>query len=254
MRVIPVLDLRAGRAVLASGGRRASYAPVRSVLADAEAGAGDAVALARAYRDTLGLEDCYVADLDAIGGGLVQSALLRRLARLGSSLLVDAGVADPERALAIRAAGAAQVVVGLETLPSFEALAAVTRAVGAARVVFSLDLRDGVPIVRPGAAHHGSVVELARAAVDAGATTLLVLDVARVGGGRGVDSRLVEALRRGHPAVRLLAGGGVARAREIARLADLGVDGVLVATALHDGRLGRADIDAARRAHPSDSR
>ncbi len=244
-----MLDLRAGRAVLASGGRRASYAPVRSVLAAAEAGAGDAVALARAYRDALGLEDCYVADLDAIGGGLVQSALLRRLARLGSSLLVDAGVADPERALAIRAAGAAQVVVGLETLPS-----AVTRAVGAAHVVFSLDLRDGVPIVRPGAAHHGSVVELARAAVDAGATTLLVLDVARVGSGRGVDSRLVEALRRGHPAVRLLAGGGVARAREIARLADLGVDGVLVATALHDGRLGRADIDAARRAHPSDSR
>jgi len=48
LRVIPVLDLRAGRAVLASGGRRASYAPVRSVLAAAEAGAGDAVALARA--------------------------------------------------------------------------------------------------------------------------------------------------------------------------------------------------------------
>src|SRR5438045_6893903 len=165
--------------------------------------------------------------------------MLRRLAGLGSSLLVDAGVADPERALAMRAAGAAQVVVGLETLPSFEALGAVTRAVGAEHVVFSLDLRDGVPIVRPGAAHHGSVVELARAAVDAGARALLVLDVARVGSGRGVDSRLVDAVPRGHPAVRLLATGGVAPTRQVARLPDLGADGALVWTAIRAGRLWR---------------
>ena len=248
-----MLDLRAGRAVLARAGRRDSYAPVRSVLADPEAEAGDAVALAGAYRDVLGLEECYVADLDAIAGGAVQSALLRRLASLGTSLLVDAAVADPARARDIRAA-AAQVVVGLETLPSFAALAAVTRAVGAEHVVFSLDLRDGEPIIRPGAAHDGSVVELARAAVDAGATSLLVLDLGRVGSGRGVDSRLVETLRREHPAVPLLVGGGVARGPEIARLAHVGVDGVLVATALHDGRLGRADIEAARPGHPSDSR
>ena len=254
MRVIPVLDLSAGRAVLAREGRRETYALVRSVLAGAETAAGDAIALARAYRDVLGLEDCYVADLDAIGGGPVQTALLRRLARLGLTLLVDAGVANTGRARDVRAAGAAQLVVGLETLPSFEALAAVARAVGAEHVVCSLDSRDGVPMVRPGAPHHGTMAELARAAVDAGATSLLVLDVARVGSGRGVESRLVEKLRRAHPAVRLLAGGGVASAREMERLADLGLDGVLVATALHDGRLGRADLEAVRRRHPRDSR
>ena len=150
--------------------------------------------------------------------------------------------------------GAARVVVGLETLPSFGALAAVGHAVGPEHVVFSLDLRDGVPMVRTGAPHHGAAVDLALAAVEAGATSLLVLDVARVGSGRGVDPWLVETLRRAHPGVHLLAGGGVASAREIERLADLGLDGVLVATALHDGRVGRADIEAARRGHPSDSR
>lgn len=252
--MIPVLDLSAGRAVLAREGRRETYAPVRSVLAGAETEAGDAIALARAYRDVLGLEDCYVADLDAVGGGPVQTPLLRRLARLGLTLLVDAGIADTGRARDVRAAGAAQLVVGLETLPSFGALAAVARAVGAERVVCSLDLRDGVPMVRPEAPHPGTVAELARAALDAGATSLLVLDVARVGSGRGVDVRLVETLRRAHPAVQLLAGGGVASAREIERLAELGLDGVLVATALHDGRLGRADIAAARHGHTSDSR
>ncbi len=34
---------------------------------------------------------------------------------------------------------------------------------------------------------------------------------------------------------------------DIARLADAGCDGVLVATALHDGRLGVAEVAAARR-------
>ena len=254
MRVIPVLDLRAGRAVLAREGRRESYAPVRSVLTGSETGTGDAVALARVYRDALGLADCYVADLDAIGGGPVQTGLLRQIAGLGSTLLVDAGVTDAARARAVRAAGAAQVVVGLETLPSFEALAAVACAVGAERVVFSLDLRDGAPLVRPGVAAGATPLELAREAVAAGAASLLVLDLARVGTGRGVDATLLHALRRAHPTAELLAGGGVSGAPDLARLADVGLDGVLVATALHDGRLGRADLEAARSGHPSDSR
>jgi len=254
-----VLDLRAGRAVLARGGRRETYTPVRSVLTGAgsegRGGAeGDPVLLARAFHEDLGCDECYVADLDAIMGGAVQTALLQRLAGLGSALLVDAGVADPVRARDVRAAGAARVVVGLETLPSFGVLAAVARALEPEHVVFSLDLRDGVPIVRTAAPHHGSAAELARAAADAGATSLLVLDVARVGSGRGVDPRLVETLRRAHPAAELLAGGGVGNTREIERLADLGLDAVLVATALHDGRLTRADIEVVRRDHPSDSR
>src|SRR2546421_8596650 len=56
LRVIPVLDLRAGQAVLARGGRREAYPPVRSQLVDGGA-ASDPLVLARAYRDLL---DCDV--------------------------------------------------------------------------------------------------------------------------------------------------------------------------------------------------
>ncbi|HVE77890.1 MAG TPA: hypothetical protein VNA89_03460, partial [Gemmatimonadaceae bacterium] len=68
MRVIPVLDLRGGRAVHARGGDRARYEPVRSAVAPA-APPGDALALARGDRDALALADRYVADLAALGGG-----------------------------------------------------------------------------------------------------------------------------------------------------------------------------------------
>jgi phosphoribosylformimino-5-aminoimidazole carboxamide ribotide isomerase len=238
--------------VLARGGRRDTYAAVRSLLV-AGGVAGDPLALARAYHHVLDCDEWYVADLDALAGDAVQRALLGALAGLRGRLLVDAAVTTPGRARELVADGAARVVVGLETLPSFDALALVARAIGPKRVVFSLDLRDGAPLAE--APLSGTPLEVARAAVTAGAGAIIVLDLARVGSGRGVDNALIEELRRAFPDVELLAGGGIGTAHDLERLADAGVDGALVATALHDGRIKRDDVAAVRRSnHPSDSR
>jgi phosphoribosylformimino-5-aminoimidazole carboxamide ribotide isomerase len=250
VRVIPVLDLRAGRAVLARGGVRHAYEPVQSVLVAASA-VGDAVALARAFRERLGCDECYVADLDAITGGHPQRALVRALAGVGGRLLVDSGLADPASAAALLAEGAVRVVVGLETLPAFGALEAIAGAIGPERVVFSLDLRDGQPVLAPGARHHESPLALARAAAAAGAAALLVLDLARVGARQGPDLELVDAVRGALPEVELLVGGGVRTREDLERLAAAGCDAALLATALHDGRVGRADLDAVRRRGPA---
>ena len=249
MRVTPVLDLMAGRAVAARGGDRATYAPVRSVLASGE---GDALALARAFRDVLGCVEWYVADLDAIRGGAPQWPLIRALADLGGGrLLLDVATTTVERGEEALAAGADRVVVGLETLDAFAQLEAIVGRVGSARVVFSLDLRNGAPLVRPGAPHGetGLPLALARRAVAAGVHALLVLDLARVGTGTGVDLDLVRRIRRALPDIELLAGGGVAGPADLARLAAAGCDGVLVASALHDGRLTASDV----RGHPNDA-
>ena len=65
MRVVPVIDLKDGTAVHAVRGERERYRPVNSTLAGDD---GDPLALARAFRSALGLDELYVADLDAIGG------------------------------------------------------------------------------------------------------------------------------------------------------------------------------------------
>ena len=52
-------------------------------------------------------------------------------------------------ALEVLACGASQVVVGLETLHAFTDLEAIVRVVGDSRVVFSLDLRLGSPVLHP---------------------------------------------------------------------------------------------------------
>jgi phosphoribosylformimino-5-aminoimidazole carboxamide ribotide isomerase len=80
--------------------------------------------------------------------------------------------------------------------------------------------------------------------VDAGVRSLLVLDIGRVGTGRGVDLGLLEGLRRRLTAERLLAGGGVSTRRDLDQMRDAGCDAALVASAIHSGRIGADDVAA----------
>jgi phosphoribosylformimino-5-aminoimidazole carboxamide ribotide isomerase len=250
MQIIPVLDLAGGMAVHAQAGDRSRYAPLESGLVPGRV--GDPVALLRAFHATLGIHECYVADLDAIQGGAVQRTLIRELAEFhtgfAGALLVDAGTHLPEGALEVLSCGASEVVAGLETLHTFADLAAIVRVVSSTRVVFSLDLRLGTPILHPAmedAQGPGpDAVHLADQAASAGVATILLLDLGRVGTGCGVDLGLLESLRRRLPDIRLLAGGGVLTRRDLERMRDAGCDGALVASAIHNGRLSAADLAA----------
>ena len=253
MRILGVLDLSGGRAVHARAGRRELYAPVREVAGEAIE-PGDAGALATIYRERLGIDELYAADLDAILGGPPQRTLVTAVARV-LPLSLDAGIASADAARAAVDSGASIVVVGLETLDSFAALEEISAAIGRNRLAFSLDLRDGRPLHRQSAIEAGTPpVAIARRAVQAGAATIIVIDLARVGTGAGLDVELLERLRHAIPEVSLIAGGGTRGRDDLCRLAAAGCDGVLVASALHDGRLNAADIAAARELQRSVSR
>jgi phosphoribosylformimino-5-aminoimidazole carboxamide ribotide isomerase len=254
MQTIGVLDLVGGRAVHARGGQRECYAPVSQVAGIAVAH-GDALGIARTYVDCLGIPELYLADLDAIAGRQLQRTLIGALTSLGVPVWLDAGVSSSDRARHILGLGVTRVIVGLETLASFDALADVCAAVGSARVAFSLDLRDGRPIARINfdtlsgngvpAGESGRLI--AADAAQAGAGAIIVIDLARVGTGTGVDLGLVGRVREAAPGLMLIAGGGVRGPTDLRRLADAGCDGALVASALQNGRISAADIADARR-------
>ena len=63
------------------------------------------------------------------------------------------------------------------------------------------------------------------------------------GGTRTLD--LCREIRRHHPDLTIVAGGGVRGLDDLKTLADAGCDAALVASALHDGRLTRQDIERA---------
>jgi phosphoribosylformimino-5-aminoimidazole carboxamide ribotide isomerase len=247
MQIIPVLDLAGGVAVHAQAGDRTRYAPVTSDLVPDRT--GDPLALLRAFHSILGVHECYVADLDAIQGGALQRTLLRQLAEFhtgfAGALLVDAGTNRPGGALEVLSCGASEVVVGLETLQAFADLATIVDVVGPTRLVFSLDLKLGTPVLHPAlqdAAGRPDALSLAEQATAAGVTTLLLLDLGRVGTGCGVDLGLLQSLRRRFPRIRLLAGGGVLTRRDLERMRDTGCDGALIASAIHTGRVTTSDL------------
>ena len=245
MQIIPVLDVAGGIAVHAQAGDRSRYAPLTSDLVPHHP--GDPVALLRAFHSTLGVHECYVADLDAIQGGALQRSLLRQLAEFhtgfAGALLVDAGTNQPGEVLSC---GASEVVVGLETLHAFADLAAVVQVIGPSRLVFSIDLKLGNPILHPAMQDASGAdpdpITLAEQATSAGVTTLLLLDLGRIGTGCGVDLGMLETLRRRFPKIRLLAGGGVLTRRDLERMRDTGCDGALIASAIHSGRVTAMDL------------
>jgi phosphoribosylformimino-5-aminoimidazole carboxamide ribotide isomerase len=247
VQIIGVVDLLHGRAVHARGGRREKYTPVASA-AGWPIDSGDVRTLAETYIQLLGISEIYVADLDAIQERRPQDGLTRDLASLGAPLWLDAGIQSVREARQAMERGAARVVVGLETLPSFDVLASVCEAIGSDRVAFSLDLRDGQPLVMKHAdISAGQNVEtMTLNAVVAGASAVIVIDTARVGTGNGIDAAMLGRVRASAPDVTLIAGGGVRGWDDLVGLAKAGCNGALLATAVQNGSIGADEISAAR--------
>ena len=246
--LIPVLDLRDGCAVHARGGDRARYAPLVSRAA-AGAAPGDAVAMAAAY-SALGARRIYVADLDAIDGREPQDALVRACSRAasehgGARIWIDAGITvATDVAPWVAVPGVERIVVGLESIATIDAIPEIVRAAEPVPIVFSVDLRNGVPVARDVRVRGMPPVELARAAARAGVVGVVLLDLARVGSGGGVDEVLAGRVAAAIAPTELVVGGGVQDMGAVGRLAALGVHGVLVGSALHDGRIDAGALAA----------
>jgi phosphoribosylformimino-5-aminoimidazole carboxamide ribotide isomerase len=239
MRVIPVIDLKDGVAVHAVRGDRERYRPVRSRIADGS----DPVRLARAVRERFGLDELYVADLDAIAGGTGSPDVIAALAR-DARVMVDAGTVAAPAIARLLELGVARVVIGTESLPGAQAFRRLATELPEAPLVLSVDMRGGeVLSPDPALSGIGAADALERLA-DAGAREAIVLDLLRVGSGEGPDVTLIDELHARFPDIQLLAGGGVRDAADLASLAGAGAAGALVATALHSGAIGADELRA----------
>lgn len=240
MKVLPVIDLLRGQVVRGIGGRRHEYRPIVSRLVSS----AEPSAVACAFRDAFGLDDLYLADLDAIAGQAPAWPVYDSLLQKGFRLWVDAGLA-PGTPAKLADIGVAAVVAGLESLSDADTLAEVLQRVGPQQLVFSLDIREGKPqsAVADWASHDAWTI--ARSVFAMGVQRLLALDLASVGEGHGTPTvELCRRCRSSYPHVEVATGGGVRDARDLLELKHAGAAYALAASALHDGRLTRADIEA----------
>jgi phosphoribosylformimino-5-aminoimidazole carboxamide ribotide isomerase len=231
MKVIPVIDILNGVVVHAVEGKRSEYQPLKSKLCES----AEPVAVALALKNC-GFSDLYVADLDAITGKGNNNRILQRMGQSGLRLMVDAGTSDLFHARSLLDLGVAKVVLGTETLTDMRFVEEAVAELGSDKIVVSLDLKAGRVLSRSAKAAAMTPPSLAQELQRLGASELIVLDLARVGSGLGPDFVLLQNLT-GALKVRLLVGGGSRDIHDLQKLKNLGVDAVLMATALHSGKV-----------------
>lgn len=233
MQIIPVIDVKDGVVVAARGGDRANYLPIVTPLAP---GACDAVAVARGYLSLARFSVLYMADLDGIAGRQANRDVVARLAHElpNLDLWIDHGASRPEEVDEIVSAHPrARVVIGSETLGQLQALTDLM-TVHADRVALSLDFK-GDTLLGPESLLYDPVSWPQR---------IIVMTLAAVGADAGPDlDRVAEIVGRAGPGRRVFAAGGVRNTTDVVALARIGAAGVLVASALHAGKLKAGDLE-----------
>ncbi|WP_292532726.1 HisA/HisF-related TIM barrel protein [Methylocystis sp.] len=224
MQIIPVIDIRNGAVMRARAGDRISYKPISSPLAATSAPADVVAGFMTVHR----FEKMYVADLDAIEGNGDNRRDIRALTECFPALrfMIDAGAKSCDW----RGVPRIDCVIGSETLCDGESMAV---AKDDPDVILSLDFRDDVFLGPP------ALIDCERLWPH----RVIVMTLTRVGVRAGPDfDRLANIIARAGDR-RVYAAGGVRDGRDLARLEAIGAAGALIATALHDGSLTRADLD-----------
>jgi phosphoribosylformimino-5-aminoimidazole carboxamide ribotide isomerase len=229
LQAIPVIDLTGGQVVRARMGDRASYRPLESPLSPTS----KPVDVVRGLLGIFPFPMLYVADLDAIQGDGDNYETLRRIRAEFPSLQmwVDNGAADAGVVEALVGANLGTPVIGSESQRDSKLIAQHRDSM---RIVLSLDFR--------GDAFQGPQEILAEPAL--WPQRVILMTLARVGSSAGPDLARFAAIRTIAGGREIYAAGGVRDANDLSALKAAGAFGVLIATALHERRVVRADLEA----------
>jgi phosphoribosylformimino-5-aminoimidazole carboxamide ribotide isomerase len=229
--LIPVIDLKGGMVVHAHEGRRDEYRPVRSKLA---AGA-EPKTIAHALLELHPFNTLYIADLDAIQGRGNNREGIRAIRRQcpDLELWVDSGIANDAALTRWLAADLGHPVIGSESLVDADFLLTVRARAEEVSAVLSLD-------------YQGDQFKGPQALLDHPERywpdRVLAMNLHRVGSDQGPDLNLVVDLARRVPGCQIYAAGGVRSVDDLQQAAKAGASGALLASALHDGRIGSSHL------------
>jgi phosphoribosylformimino-5-aminoimidazole carboxamide ribotide isomerase len=240
VKIIPVIDVLGGRVVHAVRGRRKEYQPLKSNLC-ASTNPVDVAAALKA----LGFGELYVADLDSITRGQANFSIFKNIAdKTGLELMVDAGIGDLKKAKRVLESHVSRVIIGTETLPSTSLVAEAVELFGSEKIMVSFDLMGDRVISGFELGALKDPVALLREFQEVGVSQIIVLDLCRVGSGEGVNMPFLKKVLKKSKA-KVFVGGGVRDVKDLVELKDIGVFGVLVATALHSGKISLKELKQA---------
>ena len=240
VRVIPCLDVHAGRVVMG-----VNFVDLRD--------AGDPVELGRVY-DAEGADELTFLDISAsVEGRETTLDVVRRTAEtVFIPLTVGGGVGTVGDVDVLLRAGADKVAINTGAIRRPEVISEIARQFGNQVLVLSVDARrePGQPSGFGVTTHGGQTaagldaVEWARRGAELGVGEILLNSMDADGTTAGFDLELIAAVRAAVD-VPLIASGGAGRVEDFPPAVAAGADAVLAATVFHYGTFRIADVKAA---------
>lgn len=223
VKLIPVIDLKNGIVVHAKYGERQSYQPIKSVLTTKS----DIFSVLNGFLQLHNFDTFYIADLDAITGQGSHTNLIENVLQKFPHITfwIDAGYQKSRPFLSNYLP-----VLGSEcfTDENFFELADFKK-----RFVLSLDF--GTKGEKLGSQNFFTETNL-------WSENVIVMTLNRVGSSNGVALDLLEKFKGDYPKTHFIAAGGVKNSEDLAQLKKIGVNQVLIASALHSGAITKIDF------------
>ena len=219
MHIIPVIDVKGGLVVAARQGKRQTYKPLASPLCPQP----ELPAVIPAYLSVFPFRTFYIADLNAIEENGNNHALITRMLETHSdiSLWIDSGTDPFLNDNTVRFRDRVSNVLGSETGITREQLDYYTRK---SDCILSLDFRGGELLGNPELSAQPSRLP----------QRIIIMNLERVGSHAGPDLEHIGSLLTRLPGKQVYAAGGVRNTEDLRLLAEHGVHGALIASALHD--------------------
>lgn len=223
MQIIPVIDVKSGRAVLARQGDRHNYLPLSTPLCSSSQ-LDDVI---NAYLSLYSFTQIYIADLDALmGTGNNQNAINQCVTRYPQlHFMIDCG------SLKTKFTGTnITSIIGTESVDQQTLIASKQQTED---FILSLDF---CPLNKP----MGDPVIYESPAL--WPKKLIIMTLSLVGKNSGPDLIRLQHYCNSYPKHHFTAAGGIRHIQDLAQLKEIGIQQTLVASALHNGMLTSTDI------------
>jgi phosphoribosylformimino-5-aminoimidazole carboxamide ribotide isomerase len=231
MQVIPVVDLLNGEVVHAKKGHRQAYQAMRSPLC----ASSDPLAIVAALMAIHPFQQLYIADLNAIqklphkASSNYASIRQISLAYPELELWLDAGIQQSADLLEWQKLNV-RIILASENFHDMQDYLALNEQQH--DFILSLDFfSDGF---------HGPLALLKQ--TEDWPERVIIMSLADVGTNQGINKVMLEQMMQTNMGRRVYAAGGIRNEQDLLSLKELGLQGALIATALHNQQISGASL------------
>lgn len=224
MKIIPVIDIKSGHAVLAKQGQRKNYQPLSTSLCNSS----EPISVVKAYLSVWNFSTIYLADLDSLIGIGNNTACINSLFNAFPEInfIIDCGVINPSYQPLKK--GQYTPILGTE---SFD--------------IGILKSKDKNFFLSLDFSSNG--VEMGNSSIydspELWPKNLIIMTLALVGKNCGPDLQKIKHYLQQYTQHNFIAAGGIRNLQDLMQLKNIGVQQALVATALHSKQIKKIDLE-----------